>query len=112
MMGEYDPVAAVEALAEVAKTTSADALTQATQVERLDPPSSVSFADMMSQGIEHVEDRIDHADAMVRAFALDSSVPVHQVTIALEQARLSVELAVQMRTRFVEAYRSIMGMQL
>jgi len=37
---------------------------------------------------------------------------VHQVTLALEQARLSVELAMQVRQRLVESYRELMNMQL
>ena len=111
-MSAIDPVAAVEALSEAAKAAQVQPLAQPVQSTRADAPDSVSFADMIANGIDHVEGRVDHADAMVRAFALDGSVPVHQVTIALEQARMSVELAVQMRTRFVEAYRSIMGMQL
>jgi flagellar hook-basal body complex protein FliE len=49
---------------------------------------------------------------MVRAFALDDSVPVHQVTVALEQARLSVELALQVRERLVDGFREIMNTQL
>ena len=53
-----------------------------------------------------------HADELVRQFALDDSVPVHQVTIALEEARLSIELATQVRTRLVETYRELMNMQL
>jgi flagellar hook-basal body complex protein FliE len=32
--------------------------------------------------------------------------------MALEDARLSVELAMQVRTRLLEGYRELMGMQL
>jgi len=49
---------------------------------------------------------------MVKAFALDDSIPVHQVTFALEEARLAVELAMQVRTRLLESYRELMNMQL
>jgi flagellar hook-basal body complex protein FliE len=34
------------------------------------------------------------------------------VTFALEQARLSLELMLQVRSRLVEGYQQIMGMQL
>jgi flagellar hook-basal body complex protein FliE len=59
-----------------------------------------------------MEARITRADEMVKRFAVDDSVPVHQVTYALEEARLSIELAMQVRTRLVEAYRDLMNMQL
>lgn len=71
-----------------------------------------SFGAMISNGLHQVEANVTHADALVRSFAVDDSVPVHQVTIALEQARLSVELALQVRTKLVDALHEIMTMQL
>lgn len=56
--------------------------------------------------------KVAHAEDMVARFALDDNVPVHQVTIALEEARLAIEFAMQIRTRMVEGYREIMNMQL
>lgn len=71
-----------------------------------------SFQSVLSAGLDAVNGKIAHADELVRQFALDDAVPVHQVTIALEEARLSVELATQVRTRLVETYRELMNMQL
>lgn len=76
------------------------------------PSASTHFGDMLGEGLSQVEHRIQNADRMVRAFALDSSIPIHDVTIAIEEARLAVELALQVRTRLVEGYREIMNMQL
>lgn len=73
---------------------------------------SAGFGDLLARGLGEVEQKVDHADAMVRAFALDDSIPIHDVTIALEEARMSVELAMQVRTRLVEAFREIMNTQL
>lgn len=70
------------------------------------------FAGIVSQGLARMDAKVAHADRMVARFAVDDSVPVHQVTIALEEARLSVELAMQVRQRFVEGYRELMNMQL
>ena len=74
--------------------------------------SQLSFGDLIARGVEQMEQKVEHANQMVRAFALDDSVPVHDVTIALEEARLAVELALQIRSRVVEGYREIMNMQL
>lgn len=71
-----------------------------------------SFGNMLLDGINSVSDNTASADQMVRAFALDDTIPVHQVTFALEQARLSLELMLQVRTRIVEGYQQLMGMQL
>lgn len=70
------------------------------------------FASILQSGIENVNTKIATADSLVRQFTLDDSIPVHQVTIALEEARLSVELAMQVRQRLVESYRELMNMQL
>lgn len=71
-----------------------------------------SFQSVLAAGLESINDKIATANDMVRQFAVDDNVPVHQVTIALEEARLSVELAMQVRTRLLEGYRELMNMQL
>ena len=70
------------------------------------------FADMIAAGLKNVESKIDAANAKVRDFSLNEDIPIHEVTIALEEARMSVELALQVRTRLIEGYREIMNMQL
>ena len=71
-----------------------------------------SFAQMIEQGIDGVNAKVAAADGAVRAFVLDDSIPVHQVSFALEQARLSLELMLQVRGRLVEGYQQLMNMQL
>lgn len=70
------------------------------------------FSSLLGKGLEDVQQKLENADNMVRAFALDDSVPIHQVTIALEEARIAVELAMQVRSHLVEAYHQIMNTQL
>ena len=74
--------------------------------------SAPDFGKLVSSGISQVEAKVAEANDLVGRFAVDDSIPVHQVTIALEEARLAVELAVQVRSRLVEGYREIMNMQL
>lgn len=74
--------------------------------------SGAGFGDIMMAGLRSVDAKLENADALVRQFALDDSVPIHQVTIALGEARLAVELATQVRTRLLEGYRELMNMQL
>jgi flagellar hook-basal body complex protein FliE len=76
------------------------------------PVANMSFGQLMTAGINHVETKIARADELANAFALDDKIPVHQVTFALEDARLSLELMMQVRGRMVEAYQQLMGMQL
>lgn len=74
--------------------------------------AQADFSDILATGIRQVEGKVATANDMVQRFALDDSIPLHQVTFALEEARLSVELAMQVRTRLVESYRELMNMQI
>lgn len=73
---------------------------------------NASFSSLLAEGLKSLETKVAHADEQVKAFALDDSVPVHQVTYALEEARLAVELVMQVRTRLLEGFRELMNMQL
>ena len=73
--------------------------------------TGLSFTRMMSEGVEQTNARLLEADHLTRAFALGEDIPVHQVTFALEQARLSFELMNQVRTRLIESYQEILRMQ-
>jgi flagellar hook-basal body complex protein FliE len=79
------------------------------------PPAAshnMSFEQLLSRGLEATDNSIAEVESQVRAFTLDSDVPAHQVMFALEQARLSMELMVQVRNRLVEGYQQIMNMQI
>ncbi|HEY5723965.1 MAG TPA: flagellar hook-basal body complex protein FliE [Allosphingosinicella sp.] len=76
------------------------------------PAEGSSFAKILMDGVSRVNEKVIEADAQVRAFALDDSIPLHQVTFALEEARMSLEMMLQVRARLVEAYQQVMGMQL
>lgn len=70
------------------------------------------FAATLRSGLATMETRLAEADTLVRRFALGDDIPMHRVTYALEEARLSVELAMQVRGRLLDGYRELMGMQL
>lgn len=80
------------------------------------PPTGASgpdaFARMLIDGVDRVDQNVKAADAATQAFAIDDSIPVHQVTFALEQARLSFELMMQVRGRLIDAYQELARMQL
>jgi len=101
---------AIQAVSATANSIAASAATQAPV--SAEPTNGFGFGDMLANGISQVENKVDAANEMVRTFAVDGSVPLHQVTIAVEEARMAVELAVQVRSRLVEGYREIMNMQL
>lgn len=103
----------IEAIAGVAASAAAPAPTGAERANVLpERAAAADFGALLAQGVGAVDAKVAHADALVARFAIDDSVPVHQVTIALEEARLSVEFAMQVRARLVEGYKELMNMQL
>jgi len=84
----------------------------ATALTAVPAKAAPGFSRILLDGISTADHKIAAADEMVRAFAVDDSIPLHQVTYALEQARLAVELMSQVRARFVEGYQELMRMQL
>lgn len=76
------------------------------------PAAGTGFADLLTRGLDGIDTKLANADSLMKAYALGEAIPVHQVTIALEEARIAVELAVQVRERLTETYRSFMNMQL
>lgn len=102
----------IEAIAAVGNGEAPLALRVGPESARPAPIADTGFGDILMAGLRGVDSKIATADKLVQQFAVDDSVPVHQVTIALEEARLSVELAMQVRTRLVEGYRELMNMPL
>jgi flagellar hook-basal body complex protein FliE len=71
-----------------------------------------NFGSMLSEAIANVDGKVAEADDLVARFVVDNTTPIHHVTVALEEARMAVELATQVRQRLTEGYRQIMNMQL
>lgn len=73
--------------------------------------SKISFMQLLQTGFEVTNAKIGEANRMVAAFAVDNDIPAHQVTFALEEARQSLEMMIQVRNRVIEGYQQIMNMQ-
>lgn len=87
-----------------AKTQSNDA----TDTEN----NGLSFFDTLKQKLDDVNAQQLEADAVTQAFVRGDDVDVHQVMIAGEEAKQSLELAIQVRNKLVEAFQEIDRMQL
>lgn len=72
----------------------------------------VDFATIAGAGLAHVDASLQSADALLRQVAAGQAVPVHELMIAMEQARLDLTLAAEVRNRLVEAYQELTRMQL
>jgi flagellar hook-basal body complex protein FliE len=71
--------------------------------------SSTSFSDALRQLVEGAENNAEQANSAVSGM-LDKSVDVHDAMIALQRSEMSLQLAVQIRNKLVQAYQDIMRM--
>jgi flagellar hook-basal body complex protein FliE len=67
---------------------------------------------MLKAAVNSVNGQITDADAKVLALSLGDVKDVHEVTLAMEKANLSLQLTLEIRNKIVEAYQSIMRQQI
>lgn len=83
------------------------------QVEQsTDTGSGVSFVDTLKEKLDAVNADQIEADAVTEAFLKGDDVDVHEVMIASAEAQQSLQMAVQVRNKLVEAFQEINRMQL
>jgi flagellar hook-basal body complex protein FliE len=70
------------------------------------------FAQLLAHGLSQIETKMQAADKIATQFAIDDSVPPHQVIIAMEEARMSMGMMLQVRSRVVQGLTQLMQMQL
>ena len=70
------------------------------------------FTEWLTSSVTRVDRALVGAEQAVADFALDGSAPPHQVVMALEDARMSLQFALQVRARLVEGYQELTRMQL
>jgi flagellar hook-basal body complex protein FliE len=71
-----------------------------------------SFANFLTDAVQGLDASVKSADQQIRVLAAGGDIQVHDVMISLEEARMQMMLAVEVRNRFVEAYQELMRMQL
>ena len=70
-----------------------------------------SFGDVLTNAINQVSMAQERSSELTAAFLRGENVEVHQVMAASEEAGLSLELMVEVRNKFAEAYRTLINMQ-
>jgi flagellar hook-basal body complex protein FliE len=73
--------------------------------------SGADFVSTLDQGLSQVDNSLKAADLQLRRLAAGEDIPVHDVMLTMEQARMDLMLAVEVRNRLVEAYQELMRMQ-
>lgn len=68
----------------------------------------ISFLDMLNRN----DALYKNATEKVMQYAAGENIPVHDVMVSMENAKLSFQFAVQVRNKLVESYQEITRMQI
>ncbi len=71
-----------------------------------------SFADMLSDAINSVDDAMKSSDQQVQDFVAGKTENVHDVMISMQRAQLSFQMMVEVRNKAIETYHEISRMQI
>lgn len=74
-------------------------------------PATPSFAERIGRGLEELNTRLLGGQRDLQALALGESQNLHDIMIRLEESRMALQLALQVRNRVLEAYQDVMRMQ-
>ncbi len=77
----------------------------------IDPSEGPTFAETFSRAMNEVSETRDRGADLARRFAAGEPVELHTVMAASEEAGLALDLAIELRNKVVEAYRSLINMQ-
>lgn len=73
--------------------------------------SGTSFPEMLNNALNELNDAKINADQMTLKFLTGEIKDFHQVAIAMQEASLMTQLAVEVRNKVIEAYQEISRMQ-
>ncbi|HBV96600.1 MAG: flagellar hook-basal body protein FliE [Peptococcaceae bacterium BICA1-7] len=79
--------------------------------ERPEADGVNSFGEVLGKALNNVNTAQLKANETTKQFLTGEIQDVHQVTIAAEQARIMMQLAVEVRNKVVEAYQEMSRMQ-
>jgi flagellar hook-basal body complex protein FliE len=80
--------------------------------EKTEEKKEMSFIDTLKEKLDGVNDKQLEAENMTELLVKGEDVDIHEVMLSTEEAKMSLELAVQIRNKIVEAYQEINRMQI
>ena len=73
---------------------------------------SGSFARVLTNAINNVDETMKASDQQVQQFIAGESDNIHDVMISMQKAQLSFDLMVEVRNKAIETYQEISRMQI
>lgn len=73
---------------------------------------SNKFQDILKENLDKVNQEQIEADNITNDFISGKDVDVHEMILSMEEAKMSLQLAIQVRNKVVEAVQELTRMQL
>jgi len=70
-----------------------------------------SFGSLLARAVGEVSAVQEQSEAFTSAFVRGEPVELHQVMAAAEEAGIAIEMLVEVRNKFLDAYRTLVNMQ-
>ena len=75
------------------------------------PPGAEPFSETLTKAINGISAQQDTAANTLQAFLRGDDVELHRVMAATEEAQIALEMLIEVRNKFTEAYRTLTSMQ-
>ncbi|MER3522564.1 MAG: flagellar hook-basal body complex protein FliE [Ignavibacteria bacterium] len=80
-------------------------------VEKLLKETNISFSETLNQAVRDVNALQGEAGKAIERMVSGEATDLHEVMIAVEKAKTSFELLMEIRNKAIDAYKEIMRMQ-
>ncbi len=75
------------------------------------PSTQETFGDSLTRAISSISEKQDTAAATLQSFLRGDDIELHRVMAATEEAQISLEMLIEVRNKFADAYRTLTSMQ-
>jgi flagellar hook-basal body complex protein FliE len=100
-----DPISAIQLASPVTATGAAS------QAGAVSPKGGADFLNALGKALEHVDTSQHKAAEVAKAYQMgEAGATLESSMIALQEANISLQFAVQVRNKVVSAYHDIMNM--
>lgn len=103
-VNEFVPVKNLQQLQNI--NTSSD------KKEQSSDSDDINFGSLLKQKLDALNEKQISADDVTESFIKGDETDIHKVMLETEEAKMDMELAVQIRNKMVEAYQELNKMQL
>ncbi|MCE5300221.1 MAG: flagellar hook-basal body complex protein FliE [Spirochaetia bacterium] len=85
---------------------------EAMQPQAPDTTGRADFNDILNMAVKAVSDTQIGADDAIAKLASGQDIELHNVMLAVQEASMTLDLALQVKNKITDAYQSIMSMQI